>query len=121
VVQLDDLKFCHLGDLGHDLTSQHIEEIGKIDVLLTPVGGGPTVGPYLASTIAERLNPKIIVPMHYNAEIPGQGEWMRTRLHKVDDFLTSCKGNVERLNNLSFKVTKKDLPKEQKIIIPTFP
>ena len=119
-VQLDSLRFCHLGDLGHDLISKHIVEIGEIDVLLTPVGGGPTIGPDLASSIIERLDPRIVVPMHYNADIPGQREWMSSRLYKVDDFLVSSEGNVERLDGRSFEITKEDLPKGRKIIVPTF-
>jgi L-ascorbate metabolism protein UlaG (beta-lactamase superfamily) len=120
VVQLDDLRFCHLGDLGHDLNSTHVEEIGQIDVLLMPVGGGPTIGPDIASSIAKRLNPRIVVPMHYNADIPGQKEWMSSRLHKVDEFLERSEGNVERLEGRSFKITKETLPKGRKIIVPSF-
>ena len=115
VVQLDGLRFCHLGDLGHGLISKHVVEIGEIDVLFTPVGGGPTVGPDLASSIVKRLDPRIVVPMHYNAEIPEQSEWMSSRLHKVDDFLVSSEGKVERLDGRSFKVTKEELPKGWKI------
>jgi L-ascorbate metabolism protein UlaG (beta-lactamase superfamily) len=120
VVHLDDIRFCHLGDLGHELTSNQIAEIGEIDILLTPVGGGPTVGPDLASSIAKRLNSRIVVPMHYNADISGQSEWMNLRLHKVDDFLARSEWNAERLDNQSFHITKKTLPKERKIIIPSF-
>ena len=120
VVQLDVLRFCHLGDLGHDLISKHVVEIGEIDVLFTPVGGGPTIGPDLASSIVKRLDPRIVVPMHYNAEIPEQSEWMSSSLHKVDDFLVSSEGKMERLDDRSFKVTKEELPKGSKIIVPTF-
>jgi L-ascorbate metabolism protein UlaG (beta-lactamase superfamily) len=120
VVQLDGLMFCHLGDLGHDLKSKDVDKIGKIDVLLTPVGGGPTVGPDLSSSIAKRLTARIVVPMHYNADIPGQNEWMRSGLRRVDDFLGRIDGNVQRLDGRSFNVTKEILPKEQKIIVPSF-
>ena len=120
VIQLDDIRFCHLGDLGHELTSNHINEIGEIDVLLTPVGGGPTIGPDLASSIAKRLDPRIVVPMHYNAEISGQKEWMSSRLHKVGDFLASSEGNVERIDGRSFHVTIDTIPKGRKIIVPSF-
>lgn len=120
VVHLDGLKFCHLGDLGHDLISKHVVEIGEIDVLFTPVGGGPTIGPDIASSIVERLDPQIVVPMHFNADIPGQNEWLSARLHKVDDFLVSSEGKVERLEGRSFKITKENQPNVRKIIIPTF-
>jgi L-ascorbate metabolism protein UlaG (beta-lactamase superfamily) len=120
VVQLDSIRFCHLGDLGHDLSSKHIVEIGDIDVLFTPVGGGPTIGPDLASSIIRRLDLRIVVPMHFNAEIPKQNKWIASRLHKVDDFLVNSEGKVERLEGRSFKVTKEALPKGWKIIVPTF-
>lgn len=91
-----------------------------INVLLTPVGGGPTVGPDLSSSIAKRLASRIVVPMHYNANIPGQSEWMSSRLHRVDNFLGRIDGNVQRLDGRAFNITKETLPKEQKIIIPFF-
>ena len=120
VVRLDDLRFCHLGDLGHDLTLDQIKAIGTIDVLFPPVGGGPTIALDIVSLIVERLNPRIVVPMHYNAEIPGQIEFMSTRLHKIDDFLSRSNDNVERLAGRSFRITKNTLPQERTIMIPTF-
>jgi len=120
VVQLDDIRFCHLGDLGHELTSKHINEIREIDVLFTPVGGGPTIGPDIASSIAKGLDPRIVVPMHYNADISGQSEWMSSRLYKVDDFVVSSEGNVERTDGRCFHITKETLPKGRKIIVPSF-
>lgn len=120
VVQLDDIRFCHLGDLGHALTSNHVDEIGEIDVLLTPVGGGPTVGPDLAASIAKRLDPRIIVPLHYNANISGQSEWLNSRLHKVNDFLVNSEETVEKLDDRCFQITKEALPKGRTIIVPSF-
>jgi L-ascorbate metabolism protein UlaG (beta-lactamase superfamily) len=101
------------------LNREHIAEIGEIDVLLTPVGGGPTIGPDLASSIVERVDPRIVVPMHYNAEVPGQKEWMNTRLHKVDTFLSSIEGIVERLDGRSFKITKENISTSRKIKVLT--
>jgi L-ascorbate metabolism protein UlaG (beta-lactamase superfamily) len=119
VVQLDRLQFCHLGDLGHDLTKAHVAAIGAIDVLFTPVGGGPTIGPETAAEIVQRLKPRIIVPMHYNAEIPAQSPWMRARLRKVDDFIARSNETVEHIATRAFTLTKDELQKDPKIIIPT--
>jgi len=116
-IQLDGITFCHLGDLGHDLTSEQMREIGAVDVLFIPVGGGPTIGPDIASSIVERLKPKIVVPMHYNLGRPGMAEFL-SRLHKVDDFLRGKK-DVERIKGSSFNVVKEGLPKEPKIMVPT--
>ena len=120
VVQLDNLRFCHLGDLGHTLTPDQINAIGTIDVLFPPVGGGPTIALDIVLSILVRLDPRIVVPMHYNAEIPGQIEFMSARLHKVDDFLSRSDDNVERLAGRSFSITKNTLPHKRTIVIPTF-
>lgn len=65
VIHLDDVVFCHLGDLGHELTSQQIDEIGSVDVLFVPVGGDETIGPAEAVSVISQLEPRIVVPMHY--------------------------------------------------------
>jgi L-ascorbate metabolism protein UlaG (beta-lactamase superfamily) len=65
VIHLDDVVFCHLGDLGHELTTQQIEEIGTVDVLFIPVGGGETIGPAEAAAVIGQIEPRIVVPMHY--------------------------------------------------------
>lgn len=70
VIHLDDVVFCHLGDLGHELTRQQIDDIGAIDVLFIPVGGGETIGPAQAASVIGQLEPRIVVPMHYAQ--PGQ-------------------------------------------------
>jgi L-ascorbate metabolism protein UlaG (beta-lactamase superfamily) len=119
VVQLDGLRFCHLGDLGHELTKTQVAAIGAIDVLFTPVGGGPTIGPAIAAAIIQNVDPRIIVPMHYNAELPTQSPWMSARLRKVDDFLAKSEGPVKSLATPSFTITTKTLPNKATIIIPT--
>jgi L-ascorbate metabolism protein UlaG (beta-lactamase superfamily) len=65
VIHLDDVVFCHLGDLGHELTQGQLEEIGNVDVLFVPVGGGETIGPAEATNVISQIEPKIVVPMHY--------------------------------------------------------
>lgn len=119
VLQLDGLQFCHLGDLGHDLRRSQADAIGAVDVLFTPVGGGPTIGPEIAAAIVRRLEPSIIVPMHYNAELPTQSPWMSTRLRRVDDFVARSVGTVKHLAARSFTITRDELPKDPLILIPT--
>lgn len=65
VVHLDDVVFCHLGDLGHELSQSQIEEIGNVDVLFIPVGGAETIGPAEASNVISQIEPRVVVPMHY--------------------------------------------------------
>lgn len=112
---LDGVQFCHLGDLGHELTSSTVEDIGKLDVLFVPVGGFFTIGPETATKVCEELNPKIIMPMHYR--MPGlRARIMFGFLKTADDF-SKGKSNVERIQGSSINVDADTLPKETKIII----
>jgi len=44
-ISMDSMRLCHLGDLGHRLTQEHLREIGEVDILFVPVGGVYTIGP----------------------------------------------------------------------------
>ena len=69
LVIVDGLTFCHLGDLGHELSPQIIKQIGKIDVLLVPVGGIYTINGEVAKKVTAALNPRLFaIPMHYAVE-----------------------------------------------------
>ncbi len=63
---LEDLVICHLGALGHTLSSKQQEALGDVDVLLVPVGGHTTLTATKASEVIAQLEPKIVVPMHYS-------------------------------------------------------
>lgn len=83
VVHLEDVAFCHLGDLGHGLSSSQVNEIGPVDVLFIPIGGFFTIDPQQAREVMESLKPRIAVPMHYRA--PGMSIMFRP-LKQVEDF-----------------------------------
>lgn len=61
--------FLHCGDLGHDLNDEMISKLGKIDILLVPIGGFYTIDAETAKCIVEKLNPVITFPMHYKTEV----------------------------------------------------
>lgn len=67
-VFIDGLRICHLGDLGHQLSPEQIEEIGSVDILLCPVGGVYTIDPELAVKTIRAIEPGIVVPMHYKTD-----------------------------------------------------
>ncbi len=68
VVEMDGIRVCHLGDLGHVLSPEQIKQIGRVDVLLVPVGGTYTIDAKTAAEVCESLNPNIIIPMHYKLD-----------------------------------------------------
>ena len=65
---VDGVRVCHSGDLGHPLSDQEIKQIGKVDVLLLPVGGFFTIDAMVATEVVLKLGPKVVIPMHFKNE-----------------------------------------------------
>jgi L-ascorbate metabolism protein UlaG (beta-lactamase superfamily) len=114
-IETEELKICHLSDFGQaELTEQQLEEIGEVNVLMSPVGGVYTVGPKEASRIINQIEPQIIIPMHYR--IPK----LKEKLEELDKFLKVMGiKNQEYLNKLSIK--KRDISEEKSKVIALKP
>jgi len=113
VYEIDGLRICHLGDLGHNLSDEMVEEVGDIDILMIPVGGFYTIGPGVAAEIVRNIEPSIVMPMHYNTGELDQNAF--GKLEKVDAFLKEIGMTVERLPRLTIK--KEELGENQKVVI----
>jgi len=81
VIELDDVRVCHLGDLGHTLDDRALETIGNVDVLLVPVGGGRTLDGARAAEVVRQVEPRYVVPMHFGHPA------LKTELAPVERFL----------------------------------
>ena len=81
VIELDEVRVCHLGDLGHALDDRALETIGNVDVLLVPVGGGTTLDGAKAAEVCRQVDPRYVVPMHFGHPA------LRTELAPVERFL----------------------------------
>lgn len=68
-ITLDEVVIAHLGDLGHGLSEAQQDQLGSVDVLLVPVGGGNALSATAAMAVANQLEPKVVIPMHY--KLPG--------------------------------------------------
>ena len=68
-ITIDEVVVAHLGDLGHALTEAQQDQLGHVDVLLVPVGGGNSLSATAAAAVANQLEAKVVVPMHYR--LPG--------------------------------------------------
>jgi len=110
-IEAEDIRLCHLGDLGQkELTSDQLEEIGEIDILMIPVGGGPTIDATEAAKIISQIEPKIAIPMHYLVHK------LKIKLDSLDKFLKVMgHKTIEPQNKLTVK--KKDLPEEETQIV----
>src|SRR3990170_100889 len=65
VIETEDLRLCHLGDLGHVPTPEQVEEMAGVDILLAPVGGSTALDAAAAAETISLLEPKLVIPMHY--------------------------------------------------------
>ncbi len=108
VIEAEGLNICHLGDLGEVLSDEKAQEIGSIDILMIPVGGHFTIGPADADAVAEKLDPKIVIPMHYKTEV------LDFPIAPVDEYLENKK-SFEVLD--SYEIEFSTLPAEKKIIV----
>lgn len=108
----EDITFCHLGDLGHELDEKTIQQIGKIDILFIPVGGNYTIDAEQAWHVIQTLKPKITIPMHYRIEglsIPIAG---------IEPFLELSRFKILKVGN-EIDIEKDDLPKEPEVWVFT--
>jgi L-ascorbate metabolism protein UlaG (beta-lactamase superfamily) len=81
VIEIDDVRVCHLGDLGHRLADDDLEAIGTLDVLMAPVGGKNCLSAAQAAEVVRQLEPRVVVPMHY--ALPA----IKTELEPLERFL----------------------------------
>ncbi len=99
VIEAEEIKFCHLGDLGQKLlTDEQLEKIDEVDVLMIPVGGEYTIDSSTAQKIISQIEPKIVIPMHYS--IPK----LKMKLDDVSKFLkTMGKPSITPIDKLVVK------------------
>jgi L-ascorbate metabolism protein UlaG (beta-lactamase superfamily) len=81
--EINNIRVCHLGDLGHQLSRELINSIGRVDVLMIPVGGFFTINSEEAIEVINSLNPKAVIPMHY---LTDASPIFADYLAPVDDF-----------------------------------
>ena len=68
LITLDEIRICHLGDLGHTLSNEQVEQLSGVDVLIIPVGGGPVLDAARAVEVISQIEPRITIPMQYRTE-----------------------------------------------------
>jgi len=110
LIEVDEVSVCHLGDLGHVLTAEQVEELDNVDVLLLPVGGLSTINAPVAAEVVRQLEPKVVIPMHYKTQA------LNRELEPVDRFLKEIGAKeVNSQPRLSF--TKAGLPDSTQVFL----
>ncbi len=111
VFDIDGIRVCHLGDLGHVLAKEQVEQIGEVDVLLIPVGGTYTIDANGAASVVSSLKPSIAIPMHYKTDRIG------FPIDGVDKFLQAAGGGTY-IDGCTLEVKKQDVEgKETRILV----
>ncbi len=110
--RMDGLDVCHLGDLGEECSSDLIEMILPVNVLLIPVGGNYTIDAGMAKEYVDRIMPDIVIPMHY------RDKGCKLDIDKVDDFIDEFDGeNVAIIETGDeIEISRDDLDGEQTTI-----
>jgi len=111
---MDDIIFCHLGDLGHVIDGELAEDIGYVDVLFVPVGGVFTIDGEEALEVCNIINPSVVIPMHY--KVGG----LSLPIERIDAFLDAARPRyaIRHVAN-EIEVEKSDLPSEPEIWVFT--
>jgi L-ascorbate metabolism protein UlaG (beta-lactamase superfamily) len=102
ILETEDLHICHLGDLGSELSEKQLEKINGVDILMIPIGGNYTIDAKIAIDIIKKIEPKIVIPMHYK---------IKGSTAEVNDEKKFCSemGNCPKEKVSKINIKKKDL------------
>ena len=109
---MDNISFCHLGDLGHELDESAVQQIGDVDVLFIPIGGNFTIDAEKAWNVINGIKPKIVIPMHY--KFGG----LSLPIAEIDPFLAKNNFDVLHVGN-EINIEREDMPENPEIWVFT--
>lgn len=113
VLDVDGVRLCHLGDLGHKLDEGQVGEVGQVDILFIPVGGVYTIDAGEAAEVVSNLEPRVVIPMHYGAQALNQEVF--GKLEGVDKFVKEL--GLEPVGGGKYSVTEDKLPEEMQVVV----
>jgi L-ascorbate metabolism protein UlaG (beta-lactamase superfamily) len=109
IVTAEGMRAAHFGDLGHMLSDEQIAACGKLDLAMIPMGGFYTIDAETAKELADKLKPRVVVPMHYRSGNAGLSV-----LAGVEEFTALC-DNVTEYDGRSVEITK-DTPAQTAVL-----
>lgn len=106
---IDDMRVTHLGGLDKPLTDEQLAQLGEVDVLMVPVGGGDVLTAQAAADLVSRMEPRIVIPMHYKMKD------LTLAAGGIDPFVKEA--GAKTIETDKWKVMKKDLPQDETFIV----
>jgi len=111
---MEDVRICPLGDLGHVMDAEKASGLSDVDILMVPVGGVSTIGASDAAEMARLLDPKIIIPMHYKTED------LKFKLDAVDKFRKEMGVKTDIKPEPKLVIGKSGLPQETRVFVMSY-
>ena len=108
----ENLRLCHLGDLGHELSEKQLNKLNGVDILFVNVGGETSNGPKKAVKVIKQIKPSIVIPMHYKTK-EHNSKWENKA--SLKDFIDEIQLEPRREEKL--KINKLDLPEELQLVV----
>jgi L-ascorbate metabolism protein UlaG (beta-lactamase superfamily) len=109
IMEMEDLKVCHLGDLGHTPTAEQAEEMTGVDILFVPIGGNTTLDGVRAAEVVSLLEASLVIPMHYKTDA------FKGDLEPPDRFLKEM-GVTAHEPQPKLSVTRSSLPSTTQVV-----
>ncbi len=109
-IQMDGVTILHLGDLGEKLTTEQVETLMGVDILMLPVGGVYSLDGKMAAEVVSQLEPLVVIPMHY--QVPG----LKFELLPPENFLKEM-GKEDIKPQPKLTITKDKLPEEMTVVV----
>ena len=109
-IQCEGLTLVHLGDIGERLSDQQLAAIGPVDILMIPIGSVFTIDADGAYELVQRIQPKIVLPMHYMTP------YLSFQLDAAEKFTRKFDEVIYRP---FLEVSAATLPKEMQVVLLT--
>lgn len=111
ILEAENLRVAHLGDLGHTLTAAQIAAIGRLDAAMIPIGGHYTIDAVAARAVADHLGAAVTIPMHFRADDDAFGYPV---IGTLGEYLALC-DDVVRYSTDTIEITP-DMPKQTAVL-----
>ncbi|MEM6384702.1 MAG: MBL fold metallo-hydrolase [Pseudomonadota bacterium] len=111
--EMEGLRFAHMGDVGNPLSEAQQEFFRDTDVLFALAGGYLTILLPDLMEMIERVQPKLIIPMHFRTLTykPRNTMWIESFLDHFDD------EDIDFACSHKVTLTTDDIPKRTRVLV----